>query len=241
MFEGCFTTSITSPSKWMSPAWYNLRDQLQPEWANIRFSAAAPSEAGIGQQTRYGRTVRRHRTKGSLPCQFELGPLRMWGVGSCHWAGRGSSARMPVPAPISYVTGATHSAFAHFAGLNDTTVRIPEAGIEEQYAALVSAMARLMRPTRDDARIRRVHAALVASEHASVHDSRRCLRDEHPGTLERVCMRYFRVFAQAPDAAPALHAKSDQFHAPTAAAGGPRRWMITITIRLSSPANSASS
>lgn len=187
MFEGCFTTFYHVSLDMDQPGMV-VHDQLQPEWANIRFFCGGTPEAAIGEQRVTGAQFV-GTGPSSLPCHFTIGPVRMWGIGflPLGWArffgeDAGACANL-------VCDGAAHPAFARFAGLSDTLCD-PEAGIEEQYAALVAAMARLMRPTRDDARIQRVHGALVASEHASVHDlADACAMSIR--TLERVCMRYF--------------------------------------------------
>ena len=85
--------------------------------------------------------------------------------------------------------GAAHPVFARFAGLTDVLCD-PEATPGEQYDAIVAAMGQAMRPTRDDARIRRINAELVGGEHLSVHDlADACAMSIR--TLERMCMRYF--------------------------------------------------
>ena len=79
--------------------------------------------------------------------------------------------------------------FAHFAPLADLLCD-PESDIETQYDALVAALAKAMRPSRDEPRIARVHAALVNGDHASVHElASACAMSIR--TLERVCTRYF--------------------------------------------------
>ena len=84
---------------------------------------------------------------------------------------------------------AAHPAFAHFAGLTEALC-VPGASLDEQYDALVAAMAAAMRPSRDEPRIARVHAALVSGDHASVRDiADACAMSIR--TLERICMRYF--------------------------------------------------
>lgn len=125
----------------------------------------------------------------ALPCRFSLGPVRMWGIGfmPLGWArffdADASSCTNLV------CDGAAHPAFAHFADLTDILCD-PQSSPDEQFEAIIAAMARRMRPTRDDARIRRIHAELVNGEHASVHDlADACAMSIR--TLERMCARYF--------------------------------------------------
>jgi methylphosphotriester-DNA--protein-cysteine methyltransferase len=165
-----------------------VTDYLQPEWSNVRFFCGTAPQAEIGP----------HRIDGArfvgtgpsaLPCRFTLGPVRMWGVGflPLGWA-RFFDADASDCANL-ICDGAQHSAFSHFAGLTEVLCD-PEATLDEQFAALVAAMSRAMRPNRDEPRIARVHAALVSGEHATVHDlADACAMSIR--TLERVCMRYF--------------------------------------------------
>ena len=186
-FEGCFTTfyhlalDITRPGA-------TLTDYLQPEWGNIRFFCGNAPEAAIGTtQVSGARFVGTGAS--SLPCRFTLGPVRMWGVGflPLGWA-RFFDADASSCANI-ICDGAAHPAFTRFAGLEEALCD-PEATREEQYAAIVAAMTRAMRPTRDDPRITRVHAALVSGDQSSVHDlADACAMSIR--TLERICMRYF--------------------------------------------------
>lgn len=186
-FAGCFT-SLYHLTLDLDDSDARVTDWLQPEWSNIRFFCGTTPDAKIAS----------HRVNGarfvgtgpsSLPCHFSLGPVRMWGVGflPLGWArffdsGAGTCANL-------ICDGAAHPAFAHFAGLTDVLCD-PEAALDEQFDALVAALTHAMRPSRDELRIARVHAALVSGEHASVHDlANACALSVR--TLERVCMRYF--------------------------------------------------
>jgi len=186
-FEGCFTTfyhltlDIARPGE-------RLTDYLQPEWGNIRFFCGAGPRAAIG-----GKQVDGARFVGtgpsSLPCRFDLGPVRMWGVGfmPLGWA-RFIEADASACANL-ICDGATHPAFARFRGLEQVLCD-PEAGHEDQFAAIVAAMDQAMRPSRDDARIRRIHSELVEGEHESVTDlADACSMSIR--TLERICQRSF--------------------------------------------------
>lgn len=186
-FEGCFTTFYHLTLEVRQPG-ARLDDHLQPEWANIRFFCGGGPEAAIGN-TRVTGAPFVGTGPSSLPCRFSLGQVRMWGVGflPLGWA-RFFDAEASECANI-ICDGAAHPAFARFAGLTDVLCQ-PEATLDEQYDAIVAAMAQAMRPTRDDARIRRINAELVNGEHASVHDlADACAMSIR--TLERMCMRYF--------------------------------------------------
>jgi AraC-like DNA-binding protein len=186
-FEGCFTTFYRLTLEVDDPG-ARQTDYLQPEWGNIRFFCGNAPEAGIGgTQVSGARFVATGPS--ALPCRFTLGPVRMWGVGllPLGWA-RLIDADASACANM-ICDGAAHPAFQRFAYLSETLCD-PAADVEAQYDALVAAMSRLLRPTRDDARIRRIHAELVNGEHASVHDlADACAMSVR--TLERLCARYF--------------------------------------------------
>jgi AraC-like DNA-binding protein len=186
-FEGCFSSFYSLTIEIAEPG-ATLTDHLQPEWANIRFFCGSTPDAAIGNT----------RIKGApfvatgpsvLPCRFELGQVRMWGIGflPLGWA-RFFDTDASDCANI-VCDGAGHRAFARFAELTQSLCN-PALGVDEQYDILVDTMERLMRPSRDEQRIQRVHAALVDGDLASVHDlADVCAMSIR--TLERVCRRYF--------------------------------------------------
>lgn len=186
-FEGCFT-SFYHLTLDLPEGGARVTDYLQPEWANIRFFCGTPPEAEIAShrmsEARFVATG-----PSTLPARFTLGPVSMWGVGflPLGWArffGTDASACANL-----VCDGATHPAFRRFAGLTEVLCD-PAATRDEQFAALVAAMAQAMRPNRDERRIARVHAALVGGDHAAVHDlSDACAMSVR--SLERLCMRYF--------------------------------------------------
>lgn len=185
-FAGCFT-SIYHMTLDVSGGGAVV-DYLQPEWANIRFFCGAAPLASIGSSAIEGA---RFAATGpsALPCRFELGTSRMWGVGflPLGWA-RFFDADASALANV-ICDGASHPAFRQFDHLS-ARLCDPAIGLDEQYEAIIAAMDRLMRPTRDDAKITRVHEAIVNGEHASVHDlADACAMSIR--TLERVCLRYF--------------------------------------------------
>lgn len=185
-FDGCFT-SIYSMALEVHDGGV-LVDYLQPEWANVRFFAGSSPDASIGQSAISG--ARLVATGPSaLPCRFTLGSSRMWGVGflPLGWA-RFFKADASSFANV-ICNGAAHPAFAKFDCLSDVLCN-PEVHPDEQFAAIIAALDNLMHPSRDDAKIARVHAAIVGSEHNSVHDlADACAMSIR--TLERVCLRYF--------------------------------------------------
>jgi len=185
--EGCFTTFYHLTLDVAEPG-TALTDYLQPEWANIRFFCGNAPDAAIGE-TRVNGVPFVATGPSALPCRFTLGQVRMWGIGflPLGWA-RFFDADASSCANL-VCDGAAHPAFARFAGLADTLCD-PQATIDEQFNAITTAMLRMARPTRDEARIRRVHAALVSGDLASVHDlADSCAMSIR--TLERVCSRYF--------------------------------------------------
>lgn len=186
-FEGCFTT-FYHMTLTLDPGEAPLVDYLQPEWANIRFFCGGAPEAAIGG-TKVSGAPFVATGASSLPCRFTMPAVRMWGVGilPLGWArffGTDASACANL-----ITDGAHHPAFRHFASLRDTLCN-PAIELEEQREAIIVTMRRLMRPTRDDARIRRIHAELVNGDHAAVHDlADACAMSIR--TLERMSMRHF--------------------------------------------------
>lgn len=185
-FEGCFTSFYTLDLD--LPEGGVLRDFLQPEWANIRFFS------GNGPVARIGDTKVTHPRlsatgPSSLPCEFELGTSRMWGIG---FLPLGWARFIDTPAvELANIVcdGAKHPAFAKFDVLSDALCD-PDANVEEQFAAIVDAMGRMMRPNRDEPKIVKVHEALVAGSFTGVGElAEACAMSVR--TLERVCGRYF--------------------------------------------------
>lgn len=186
-FEGCFTT-FYHMTLTIDPGGAPLVDYLQPEWANLRFFCGGAPEAAIGSTGIRGAALVATGAS-ALPCRFEMPSVRMWGVGilPLGWARFFDTDASSCANVIC--DGAVHPAFRHFGPLRDTLCN-PDICLDEQYDAIVTTMKQLMRPTRDDLRIRRVHAELVHGEHAAVHDlADACAMSIR--TLERLCMRYF--------------------------------------------------
>lgn len=185
-FAGCFT-SIYHMALDVSGGG-TVVDYLQPEWANIRFFCGTAPIAAIGNSAIKGA---RFAATGpsALPCRFELGTSQMWGVGflPLGWARFFNADASALANAIC--DGVSHPAFWQFDCLS-TALCDPATDLDEQYEAIIAAMDRLMRPTRDDAKIMCVHEAIVNGEHASVHDlADACAMSIR--TLERVCLRYF--------------------------------------------------
>ena len=185
-FEGCFTTFYHLSLD--VDAGGTVTDYLQPEWGNIRFFAGSAPSASIGQSSitnePFGATG-----PSSLPCKFELGSARMWGIGflPMGWA-RFVDANAFDLANI-VCAGGSHPAFAKFDALTPVLTD-PEVSDEDQLEHIVKTLGALMRPSRDEPKILRVHEALVGGECGTVSElASRCGMSVR--TLERVCRRYF--------------------------------------------------
>jgi AraC-like DNA-binding protein len=165
-----------------------VEDYLQPEWSNIRFFAGSRPTSQIGKSQISG--ARFNATgPSSLPCHFELGSSRMWGVGflPLGWARFMDASAYDLANIVC--DGASHPVFARFDCLSDALCD-PEMTLEEQLAAIIDGLERLMRPNRDEPRIVKIHAALVSGQYLAVGDlADACNMSIR--TLERMCHRYF--------------------------------------------------
>jgi len=185
-FEGCFTTFYQLELDVADGG--AVQDFLQPELANIRFFGGACPDSQIADKRLSGaRFVATGPS--SVACKFSVGTSRMWGIGllPLGWA------RLIDAQAYGYsntlLDGAQDKAFAKFDVLSDLLCN-PKAASEEQLAAITQTMEHLMRPSRDEDKIVRVHHALVNGDHlavASLADA--CAMSVR--TLERVCRRYF--------------------------------------------------
>ena len=113
----------------------------------------------------------------------------MWGIGflPMGWA-RFVDANAYDHANV-VCAGASHPAFAKFDALTPVLTD-PEASDEEQLKHIVNTLGTLMRPSRDEPKILRVHEALVGGECGTVSElASRCGMSVR--TRERVCRRYF--------------------------------------------------
>ncbi|MEL6530192.1 MAG: helix-turn-helix domain-containing protein [Pseudomonadota bacterium] len=185
-FDGCFTTFYHLTLE--TEADHTVTDYLQPEWGGIRFFGGSVPDAKIGD-TRVHDVRFTATGPSSLPCKFELGESRMWGVGilPLGWARFIDSDARDLANTVC--DGAKHPAFAKFDCLSDVLCD-PQGDVDAQYEAFVEDMTRLMRPNRDEPKIMRVHEAMVDVSYTAVGD----LADAcgmSIRTLERVCRRYF--------------------------------------------------
>ena len=189
-FDNCFTTyyHLTLDVEDRDGAAGTVTDYLQPEWGNIRFFVgSAPSAQIAGNAVSGSRFVATGPS--SLPCHFEVGSARMWGIGflPVGWARFVEAQAFDLANLVT--PGAEHPAFAKFDAMTPVLTD-PEASDEEQFDTIVSTMRALMRPSRDEAKILRVHEALVAGYCATVSElANHCGMSVR--TLERVCRRYF--------------------------------------------------
>ena len=185
-FDGCFTT------------FYHLEldvadggvveDYLQPEWANLRFFGGSQPTTWIeGRELSGARFTATGPS--ALPCRFQLGSARMWGIGllPLGWARFIGADAFEFANTVC--DGATHPAFSRFDCMSDVLCD-PTLDPEQQLRVIYETMERLMRPCRDEPKIIRVHKALVSGEHIAVADlASACGMSIR--TLERVCHRYF--------------------------------------------------
>lgn len=185
-FDGCFTTfyhlDLTVEDK------ATISDHLQPEWAGIRFLCGSLPTAQLGNFS-----VDRPRFvasgPSSLPTHFEIGTTRLWGVG---FLPLGWCRFLDVEAASLANTihdGEAHAAFAKFAPLTEILCD-PSIDDQTQFEAISETMRRLMRETRDDDKVIRVHRAMVDENVASVTDFAEAAAVSIR-TLERICGRYF--------------------------------------------------
>lgn len=185
-FDGCFTSFYHMALDVVDGG--VVEDYLQPEWGNIRFFAGATPTSQIGtsaiSKARFNATG-----PSSLPCNFKLGTSRMWGIGflPLGWARFIDANAYDLANTVC--DGSAHDAFAKFDCLAEILCD-PDIDVEDQFAEIVAVMDRLMQPNRDEAKIVRVHTALVSGDFQAVSDlSDACGMSIR--TLERTCHRYF--------------------------------------------------
>lgn len=185
-YEGCFSTFYQLALDCEDGG--TIHDFLQPEWANIRFFAHAAPHARIGDTAVRGAAFTATGPS-SLPCEFELGTTRMWGIGllPLGWARFMNDEAASLANGVW--DGSKHPAFAGFDQLTDVLCDA-DVPTGEKLAFIHETLGRLMRPSRDEAKILRVHDALVNGDHLAVADlADACAMSIR--TLERVCSRYF--------------------------------------------------
>lgn len=183
----CFTTFYRLEIA--LPTGRTVTDALQPEWANLRFFAEHPPEAGFDG----GAAIKGARFQAtgpsSRPARFTLRPTRMWGVG-LHPLGWARYVGAPACAHANTIVDGEKSAvFDRFAALCAPLCR--RGGEDKtQFAALIDFFRAAGPPPRDEARIRAVHEALVDPLVLDVGAlaERSALTKR---TLERVCLKHF--------------------------------------------------
>ncbi|MEP2735059.1 MAG: helix-turn-helix domain-containing protein [Erythrobacter sp.] len=185
-FDGCFTSFYLFDLKVEDGG--RIEDYLQPEWSGLRFFAGETPISTLGDHSVSGaRFVATGPS--SLPSNFQVGTARMWGIGLLPL---GWSRFMDVDAAdLANIGGDGEKlpAFQKFAGLCDVLCDASYSE-DDQIAAMIDGMRKLMKPNRDESKIMRVHKALMDVKLTSVA--------EFAGevamsvrTLERVCSRYF--------------------------------------------------
>jgi len=185
--SGCFTTFYRMHLNVADGG--SVTDWLQPEWANVRFFRDSFPTTRIGDFPPLVDTRMPATGASSQAAQFRLGSGRMWGVGlfPLGWA-----RFLTVPAAQlanCLVDAERHPAFARFAPLADTLFDEDEDD-DAEFERIVAHFRRYMRVSKDEPRIRAVHAALIDPEICSVAalSARAGLSTR---TVERLCHRYF--------------------------------------------------
>lgn len=185
-FDGCFTTFYQLEVD--CDEGHLVEDYLQPEWANIRFFTPLVQSAKLNgsaiENVRFAATG-----PSSLPCHFQLGQTRMWGIGflPLGWARFMEANASDLTNMVC--DGSSHPAFQRFEHFADALCD-PSCSAEQQLEFLLEALNGMMQPSRDEPKIMRIHSALVSGEHLAVSDlASACGMSIR--TLERMCHRYF--------------------------------------------------
>lgn len=165
-----------------------IEDYMHPEWGSIRFFGGSAPDAWLGQ-TQVSNARLTAAGPSTRPGRFRLGPSRMWGIGflPLGWARFIESSANALANCVC--DGAAHPAFRKFAEMSETLCD-PTKDIERQLATIATTMRRLVRPCREEAKIVRVHTALV-DEHLSNVSEFAEASGMSVRTLERTSLRYF--------------------------------------------------
>ncbi len=185
-FEGCFTSFYNVDCE-AAPGEV-VQDYLMPEWATLRYFAGSCPDAQIGD-THVSNARFVATGPSSRPCSFSLGSTRMWGIGilPLGWARLIEAKAFDLANTVN--NGATHPVFARFDSLSDVLCD-PLMDPKDQLAILIERLGQMMQPSRDDARVVKIHSELVNGEHVQVSElASRCAMSVR--TLERVCRRHF--------------------------------------------------
>jgi AraC-like DNA-binding protein len=185
--DGCFTTfyrmELTVPGDG------TVIDFLQPEYGNLRFFASSSPDCRIEGCPPLGDADFTATGPSTLPLRFELGTTRMWGVGLFPLGWAKLIAVSAAELANQVVDGAQHPAFSSFAPIARDLFS-GAADDEAEFAILIAAFRQRMKPVREEAAIRAVHAAVVDTDMASVAElAERAGMAARP--LERLCRRYF--------------------------------------------------
>ncbi|WP_340588104.1 AraC family transcriptional regulator [Erythrobacter alti] len=185
-FKGCFTTfyrlTLDLPDGDM------ISDYMQPEWASLRFFSGARPMATIGQDELSGARFAATGVS-SMPARFTIGSTKMWGIGilPLGWARLFDADARQLANRL--VDGEQHPLFSRLAPLADI-LGDETISDDKQYCAIVEAMRSTMRLHRDEARIIRVHEALLEADLKTVSDMAECA-GLTVRSLERRCHRHF--------------------------------------------------
>lgn len=184
---GCFTTFYRLEIE--VPNGRLVEDQLQPEWANLRFFASNPPQAFPADGAVVKNAPFQASGPSSKPTPFALGTTRMWGIGllPLGWA-----RYVGVPAHEhvnTLVDGEREPIFKRFAPLVTRLCR-PGGDDASDFVAITDFFRDAARPTRDDHKIAAIHQALVDPHLCQVSDLARNA-GLNTRTLERACQRHF--------------------------------------------------
>ena len=185
--EGCFTTFYRM--ELTVPDGGTVTDWLQPEWANLRYFRSNPPVAEIQGGAPVSGAPLVATGPSSLPGKFEMGNTRMWGVGlfPLGWARLVGGAASEWANRV--VDGSRHDPFRRFAPLAGELFG-DEPDDEAEFQRIVAFLRERDRPVRDEARIRKVHEAIVDTDMSTVAE----LADRAgmtTRTLERLSRRHF--------------------------------------------------
>ncbi|HVR90255.1 MAG TPA: helix-turn-helix domain-containing protein [Novosphingobium sp.] len=167
-----------------------VTDQVQPEWANLRFITGSP----INTETIGGDRLSDLRFVATGPSmqavRFTIGTCRLWGIGllPLGWA---KFVGAPADALADVIAdGSADPTFARFASLARTLIDGPD-DVEQSLAAICHHFnAYRNEPVVDEARILAIHEAIIDPDVDTVSELVARV-DAAQRTVERVCHRAF--------------------------------------------------
>lgn len=166
-----------------------VRDTLQPEWANLRlFNGAVPDSWIEGAHLAGARFVATGPS--SRCCTFAIGTTRFWGIGFLPLGWARFIARPAADHANLIADGHRHEAFASFVPLVDSLFGPEPDEAAERQRIIDFFLDAPARPVADEDRILAVHAALIDPQLVSVTElSERVGVSQR--TIERLCYRHF--------------------------------------------------